>query len=69
MIAIFHPGRGIVLGLIAAFVGIDLLAHGFKHPYDWELITWGCLVLLVSLAYAGACFRFICVSISQLFRK
>lgn len=67
MIAIFHPVRGIVLGLILAFVGINLLAHGFKHPRDLELIAWGGIVLSVSLAYAGACFRVIVVGLFRLF--
>jgi hypothetical protein len=67
VIAIFHPVRGILLGLVLTFVGVDLLAHGVKHPHDWELITWGGIVLSVSLAYAGACFRVVILGLFRLF--
>ena len=67
MITIFHPIRGILIGLLLALVGVDLLAHGFKGPRDPELIAWGGSVLAISLAYAGACFRVIIVGLFRLF--
>lgn len=59
MMFVINPARGVLVALLCAYVGFDLLVHGFKHPRDWDLIEWGSGVMLVALLFAAASFRWI----------